>query len=58
MLVFSLAENEGVVVGDDIVVRVLEVREDTVEIAIEHTESGCDEDAGAEQVGCEPGSVA
>jgi len=58
MLVFSLAQNEGVVVGGEIVVRVLEVREDTVEIAIEHTEFGCDEYEGAEQVGYEPGSVA
>jgi hypothetical protein len=57
MVVFSLARNEAVVVGGDIVVRVLEVRGDTVEIVIEHPEADCGEYEAPEQVGCEPEPV-
>ncbi len=37
MHVFSLGENEAVVIGEDIVVRVVEIRKDTVQIEIRHS---------------------
>jgi hypothetical protein len=44
MLVFSLAKDEAVVVGDDaVVVRVLGVRGDTVDISIEELDEGSDD---------------
>jgi hypothetical protein len=43
MLVFSLAKDEGVVVGNDTVVRVVGVRGDTVDIAIETLDDQADD---------------
>ena len=55
MLVFSLAKDEGVVVGNDTVVRVVGVRGDTVDVAIETLDDQLD-DAGRrwEPIGFEP----
>ncbi len=48
MRIFSLATDEAVVVGDDIVVRVLEIDGDEVQLGIEHSEEVIPEPGGGQ----------
>ncbi len=55
MHIFSLATDEAVVVGDDIVVKVLEIDGDEVQLGIEHSEEVIPESSGAQTaLGLEP----
>ena len=47
MRIFSLATDEAVAVGDDIVVKVLEIDGDEVQLGIEHSDGISTEPGGA-----------
>ena len=47
MRIFSLATDEAVAVGDDIVVKVLEINGDEVQLGIEHSDVMTPEFGGA-----------
>jgi len=52
MRIFSLATDEAVAVGDDIVVKVLEINGDEVQLGIEHSD-GMGTDFGETERGIE-----
>ncbi len=55
MRIFFLATDEAVAVGDDIVVKVLEIDGDEVQLGIEHSEETIPESGGAQSaVGLAP----
>jgi ribosomal protein S1 len=47
MRIFSLATDEAVAVGDDIVIKVLEIDGDEVQLGIEHSDGMTMESGGA-----------
>jgi carbon storage regulator CsrA len=47
MRIFSLATDEAVAVGDDIVIKVLEIDGDEVQLGIEHSDGMSTESGGA-----------
>ena len=49
MRIFSLARDEAVAIGDDIVVKVLEINGDEVQLGIEHSDGTIIESGGAEK---------
>jgi sRNA-binding carbon storage regulator CsrA len=49
MRIFSLATDEAVAVGDDIVVKVLEINGDEVQLCIEHSDGTSIESGGVEE---------
>jgi carbon storage regulator CsrA len=51
MRIFSLATDEAVAVGDDIVVKVLEIDGDEVQLGIEHPDGMITERGGVKQEG-------
>ena len=48
MRIFSLATDEAVAVGDDIVVKVLEIDGDEVQLGIEHSDGMSTESGGVD----------
>ncbi len=49
MRIFTLATDEAVAVGDDIVVKVLEIDGDEVQLGIEHSDGSHIESGGADE---------